>query len=1537
VARRTHACRKDTRELLNAALGVPDNIGSTGSDLGGLSSADPEDYCIEGVPRDFFVPLESELTENSDQFENSWRHYLERARDTAARSDELANQLLSLQKEQAYHTEEAQTAFANTCGRYGNISPSMFVDGKPSFEAGNDDATVRQCLEEEKFDFLFLSQDPGLVLCGNPEEESRSRLGELDPDETEDECFRRVVMDCPNTGHPLCMKAGPIEHAGMDLFPFELNQTEEVPEDCGKLAGMVESLVGSGFNATELAVIGENGWRNTATMLATINAIKLVVDDEGDWKVTDAGTPIMDSSSTSPLWPGCLANMVPCDPSAASAPAGMKVFDRIFRDSGAALTAEEKTRLLWRVQGGLWMLAGLAGKAHRGLFEVPYPAVNYGVAGAGFAAPAPTLFGAGRFSGGSLLAASGPEGVVTQADVAALKQATEIQGWNLRYEHAVPRPAWLSGVYASAGSREKFLHVRAVSPERTFHAAPTEFQSFLSVVGNGLANVKCEGGFTAGISNSEGDAATLTKLAGLKGHANHVMFNGQVGSTWTICGEPFTRPIFRVTSLPTYVGSDVNVTPTLELIDQYIAAPPPGASILFYVPAPVDDTYPLLAYTSPFQGRATHISCDGHALDLTEACATNAENTPQGAPTGQLRLTRHSLRPTACSADLRSVMITNTYPPNGACDGAAQLTRALTMACMLNSGTLHSSTDLAQVPEIRTAADIPALRRWMASIASVTKRVAASMYMDSVPKRVLSDTGGAGSASYQGTKGQQIFELGQALRNIGTSWATTGDQLSMLSGYVDQLQIDFDNAKIVFDEKRNAIAMSRLQIAKEIAGAIADGISGMAQFSPLGTPSGQGLQSIFSGSFFFNPVQQGAAAVNAAVQVGFSLEMLDVVSAQEINAADSYEVALRDAINRFVLSSIPTVGGIKQSLDGVEGSVNQALERAGAIEFSEDTALYQAANAAGAAYVVIDGETVDLPVNRTLREHADIYKRRYDRTVREARFLAYYARLAIEQRIAMRLNAIQTSVGGQEPPAVWADDICGLKGINYNTLTGFDIDLDDEELLESFTPDEDFETKMSKASLDAAKGDRSLLFIGDYVNRLENFVSFYNIEYPSKDGEDVAVLSLKDDLLATSTGLCAGPSRNLLYNSGALGLAETVDDGAGGFGVQGWETNQCDEQHVCLAISGGDSLSLEAPEDGGVTWLRDEEIPIADTGVGDFDFGETDNPLAPRAVFQRVDLQAGAYGLSWWDQARDLVTGQETHTASEAYRVTVQDSAGVTLVAFNELPMVSQADAGARWSPRRTVSFLVQTPGVHYVSFGASSTAAGRGSVAIANVQLERLSSIAAVPKTYSHTTSSLTVVTNECGSSDLFRRAFAYRCEAGRCYYDLMTPVIIDTRAVQSGFSRLSGKLASGNFNFRHVTAALNIVGTGVIDCAGNPSADCFSNNWVEYTLQHVAFSTPLLDHNGEERRFNFGQGTINNAKALTSERVITQPIGSADQQLLGQPQFTKPELGGRPLSGVYRFRIYDKPSLVWNQIEDIQVVLHHRYWSRVERQPPN
>jgi hypothetical protein len=352
---------------------------------------------------------------------------------------------------------------------------------------------------------------------------------------------------------------------------------------------------------------------------------------------------------------------------------------------------------------------------------------------------------------------------------------------------------------------------------------------------------------------------------------------------------------------------------------------------------------------------------------------------------------------------------------------------------------------------------------------------------------------------------------------------------------------------------------------------------------------------------------------------------------------------------------------------------------------------------------------------------------------------------------------------------------------------------------------------------------------------------------------------------------------------------------------------------------------------GGVTWLHDQTTGSSSTSAGGGDAGFT--PLGPdNVVSQAVWIDTpGTYVLSWWDQARDPVTGAPfTGKASAPYRVKIYDSAWTPLPAeYTGLP-TSTDSAGATWSTRNTLSFTLATPDIVHVAFAASLEGGAPGSVAIADAQLE-LAPAGGKASAYVDTGSNGRVVSYQCALTPTeLRAAFQRNCDDdGSCHYDLQVPIAIDTHDLTSNGMPLAGKLAAGNYNYRHVDVALNVVGTGVIDCSQTSSPDCLGSGYVTYTMLDDASQVGVLGYDGQSRPFNFGVGTISGGKALTSERYITTPIGSADQALISQ--VLRPELRGRPLDGTYTLRIDDTPALHFQQIQDIQIILNYRYWSRV------
>jgi hypothetical protein len=362
---------------------------------------------------------------------------------------------------------------------------------------------------------------------------------------------------------------------------------------------------------------------------------------------------------------------------------------------------------------------------------------------------------------------------------------------------------------------------------------------------------------------------------------------------------------------------------------------------------------------------------------------------------------------------------------------------------------------------------------------------------------------------------------------------------------------------------------------------------------------------------------------------------------------------------------------------------------------------------------------------------------------------------------------------------------------------------------------------------------------------------------------------------------------------------------------------------------------------GGATWLADAQrvspppqpdgsVAITDVDGGFSNVGALSGGADDLVVQQVLLTSPGTYILSWWDRAVDPATGAATAMPTAQYQAAVYDLSWTPVAGFVGAPKASADLTEAGWSPRHALTFTVTTPNVFWVAFGASAPNGGPGSVAIANVQLE-LATASKAPTAYVDTDASGQATLFSCArSSSEMRAAFVHTCDPdGTCYYDLNTPIVVDTGSMTANGMSLAGKLASGNYNFRHISLALNVVGTGVIDCTNTGSPDCFGSGFLQYQLRDDAGTAGVLGFDGQSRVFDFGTASIEHAKALTAERYLTTPLGMSDQALINQVQAL--QFRGRPLDGTYHLRIYDNPALRFDKIEDVQVILNYHYWSRI------
>jgi hypothetical protein len=162
------------------------------------------------------------------------------------------------------------------------------------------------------------------------------------------------------------------------------------------------------------------------------------------------------------------------------------------------------------------------------------------------------------------------------------------------------------------------------------------------------------------------------------------------------------------------------------------------------------------------------------------------------------------------------------------------------------------------------------------------------------------------------------------------------------------------------------------------------------------------------------------------------------------------------------------------------------------------------------------------------------------------------------------------------------------------------------------------------------------------------------------------------------------------------------------------------------------------------------------------------------------------------------------------------------------------------------------------------------------------------------------------------------------RCFYQ--GSFTISLNDVESGELIPSASLARDNFNYRHESLGMNLVGTGVRVCYEESPEMCFSNGFVPFTFVHSGYSA-VRNHTWDLEYFNMPDARIERGKGLAAEIVVTNPPTAASTGLL-EP-FTRDELRGRPLDGGYVIRLWDIPELDWGHVEDVQLVLKYRYWT--------
>jgi|GEM_PF-6296145 len=1530
------------RELVERIFAYP----KTSSTLGG-SLGDTRDMCIPNVPRDLYVPMESETTSDGDAYESSWKHYLTLARQAADKADGLGRELLQI----GFDTDTRKEGFAMQAQDSNGGLPIdcvKVVNGK--VDASKCPPPLDTFLNERTVDALFLTSDP--IKSNNKAADDRAKL--------------REVLQCDAPGaipSAACAKLTPsviptlVDASNPKIVPEEVGQTRfyyaalGLPAAPETSAAPVESCTAVAEHATGTysddlePALAAAKLDDTDGAAAATSGLRVEVDLDGEFRASISGGTFLDSRVTRPdgpnlMWPGCARSpnsAASCFAAAnANAPrntALAKAFGRCAYNGAIGCGGDVQaalTGIRWDLEGATWLAHSMTGQIPAGAITTPIPVADFGPDGSEApasdhaCAPVISAVGTGRWEQvGNLRLPAGASWAssLPSEDVRLLAAAGGAVPIQDAFHHmpVAPQflPTWYQAIYspssataghcfaagtARPGGSLQYLHV----------ATQTEAGSWMKdradqrIGGRlGLSRVLAENtgiaveGIGPGLIGSERvalarwkDGVNGNEFAGFLGQLKANFDDGRYGKrlentyglqslhpeAWE--GKLFNSSTGDVTGpFRRFISADRFTAPTC--FENQLTHYGCGFKVSTYS---YDEVPAMFGWYgvggSPLYETTTWWPCNEQLGDRANwgKCV--------GSPI--------EARPTSQSLSQRARFFVNSGAPRTDAEARRQFVQSQVLTCLGGApGALLTS---AAPPNVASADDLLLLQSWLRGQRRVAAQRLASLVAEDVPLAVVQSfkARNIGATALGGRAGEAALGASAALERTAASYRTVLAQIDAVDGAIGKLRNSLDKAdkaKAVNDAQRR---VEDYKAIMDVVGSIATTLTGPASVGNLV-------------GFAVNSTNQ-ALVTSATAQLRNAEDKLADAQRRElfIDFAEQLRVA-----NEGKDQALSTTR--QAAIDFQTALLRIKTERAKSLDL-----LARASGAGVWECKTTTGKTAECtsPVNTVLNRRFAATKIRYEAALRDARTLAYIARRAIEQRFGQRLDQVRSPIGPLEAPSSWADSVCSLQGIDYEslrkeTLTGANGKKLSEPEVQAWNDGQ--VQRLAKAN------------VTDYVDRLQRFVDYYPIAFPSHDGDDTTVLSFREDALR-NTAACAVPAPNNLLASSdeAFRAANALGDQLGQ-----WQVHLCPPgQALCSRISQHSPIKLQGGS-ANATWLRSEARLDSETSGRD----EVGISAPGNFVSQSVFLDPGSYVLSFYAASLDASGAPSTTPANYRVAALSEDGAFVATGVYQaELGTSASGTTTVSLSQRRTLAITVANRGLYRIGFAPSAQPGGVGSIGLVQPQLQR-DERAEGPTAYEPTDSERMTPSSDCPSTPAqLRGNFTRKCENNRCFYELNTPISIDSAAFTVNGNPLQNKLAAANFNYRHIDIAVNLVGTGLRSCDANPTPACYASGTVDYDLLHEANGIGIVAYDAAPRVFDFGTGRISSGKALATERYLTLPLSGADASLVSQQGVLKTELRGRPIDGRYTLRVYDNPALRWEKLEDIQLLLHTRYWSRVD-----
>lgn len=864
---------------------------------------------------------------------------------------------------------------------------------------------------------------------------------------------------------------------------------------------------------------------------------------------------------------------------------------------------------------------------------------------------------------------------------------------------------------------------------------------------------------------------------------------------------------------------------------------------------------------------------------------------------------------------------------------------ALELVCMsLEDDVGGCPPELEELPAIRSVEDLERLQSHVQCVADRFERIAERLVFLDMPPTIAEDIAASRITgtypSYSGAYGAEVAELRRHMESVVSAVRQVASVVRDVGG----------DLRLAHSRERMADLEADLRDL-ELLSQMSSHLSRCLAASSPTVSAGTGGTSWNTGSVF--------VCADAVLQMVVAHQM-DALR-EELEEEELIQARVQTAMQ--FSSRMDQIAVATRLLSESFAAINGSFSRMAGLRNEARRELHHA--------LFLDRDDVgqEWVLGRAIRGRHNRTRAQYEEAHRAAVQLAYLARRAIEQRVGFDLSGMTAPLALVEPPNLWADTVCSTTGVNF-----YEVWSDAPDYLPT-----------------------GIQTVADYVQRLRLFLDSYMLDYPFENSTDTVVLSLRDDFLRDVRMNCDVSGPNLLRASeradmgaSAAGWWHPICDQGGGeycsavsrTAESAFVTRSTDPDPMTgIATRGTRALG------GGAEYQMLVTCPVVSSTV---DCGGT--YPAGGGWGQTLELLPGEYLLSWYERVAPTsapLTPPMGETSCESVTIAhgpltevevLPGESGVasaTVTALGYLPISDRWINDCEW---RRVALHVTIPGavadgpepyevaIHIGTLSdttvSSSMTEETHAVGFAGVQLEAIRDDASVDPMSSDFALSAYFPTDDDGvwpvgpctdrdGRDL-RARFRYTCEAAlcpdgigtacisnpdydpdlrTCYWE--TEVDISLLDIERGWTIPNGGFAVGNFNYRVDQLAVNLVGTNVRDCSRVPygTAGCYASGYVPFSLHHTG-GWEIRNHDGDPFTMSIFPGAIVSAKALATERYLTNPLSSADRSLL--TDYWRGEFRGRPVNGHFVLRIHDVPGLDFSRVEDVQIALGYRYWTR-------